>query len=135
MNALSNNTLTAASKQWASRPADERFTSLIDMQNHFDLLRRNSAAKVVPSSVLTAEPTNEGSHSYRSTPRTAGYRSGGAAHLRDAALRNRQCSPAYARGYARVSRSSRNDGAAREADRARICADHHRTSDFWEGCT
>ena len=63
MNALSNNTLTAASKQWASRPADERFTSLIDMQNHFDLLRRNSAAKVVPSSVLTAEPTNEGSHS------------------------------------------------------------------------
>lgn len=52
-------TLTAANKQWSSRPADERFTSLIDMQNHFDLLRRNSAAKVVPSHVLTAVPTDE----------------------------------------------------------------------------
>lgn len=53
------NTLTAANRQWASRPADERFTSLLDMQDHFDMVRINSVAKVVPSGVLTAVPTDE----------------------------------------------------------------------------
>lgn len=58
MTALTS-TLTAASKQWASRPADERFTSLVDMLEHFRGLRRNSAAKVVPTGVLSVAPTAE----------------------------------------------------------------------------
>lgn len=58
MTALTS-TLTAASKQWATRPSDERFTSLLEMQAHLDAIRAQSAAKVVPTSVLSVAPTAE----------------------------------------------------------------------------
>lgn len=54
--------LFAASQQWASRPADERFTSLPQMQDHFAKLRHESSAKVIASRNLTLvpEPDNKG---------------------------------------------------------------------------
>jgi hypothetical protein len=47
-------TLMQASHQWASRPSDERFTSLFDMQSHFDNQRGNSRAPVIASRRLEA---------------------------------------------------------------------------------
>lgn len=52
-------TLSEASRQWASRPEDERFTSLYDMQDHFDLLRQQSAQKVVSSRVIDMVPDED----------------------------------------------------------------------------
>ena len=52
-------TLMQASKQWSSRPADERFTSLIDMQAHFEHIRENSRNVVVSSRRINAEPTED----------------------------------------------------------------------------
>lgn len=49
-------TLMQASHQWASRPADERYTSLIDMDAHFNRVRERSAARVVASRKLEAQP-------------------------------------------------------------------------------
>jgi hypothetical protein len=40
-------TLTQAHRQWASRPADERFTSLTDLQAFAALSRQTSRSKVV----------------------------------------------------------------------------------------
>jgi hypothetical protein len=40
-------TLHQASQQWASRPADQRFTSLTDLHAHFDALRKNSRQAVI----------------------------------------------------------------------------------------
>jgi len=59
MSSLTNNTLTAASRQWATRPSDERFTSLTDMLAHFTAQRRSSAAKVVPSRAITVAPAGD----------------------------------------------------------------------------
>ena len=56
MSNLSNAPLMAASRQWASRPADERFTSLNAMADHFGVLRRQSKEVVVESSLLNAQP-------------------------------------------------------------------------------
>lgn len=50
-------TLMAASHQWATRPDDERFTSLPDMAAHFDTLRSESREVVVPSRRIHALPT------------------------------------------------------------------------------
>lgn len=50
------NTLTAASRQWMSRPADERFLSLLDMQDHFDNVRAHSRGAVVSSRVVDFVP-------------------------------------------------------------------------------
>jgi hypothetical protein len=44
--------LYAASHQWRNRPADERFTSLIDMQEHFDRIRAESRQCVSSTSRL-----------------------------------------------------------------------------------
>lgn len=49
--------LMQANKQWSTRPADERFTSLTEMQVHFRALRANSRAKVVSSRRIEAQPT------------------------------------------------------------------------------
>src|SRR5678816_4865614 len=49
--------LTQASHQWATRPDDERFTSLHAMKTHFDTIRNQSAEKVVPSRRMHALPT------------------------------------------------------------------------------
>lgn len=55
-------TLMQANRQWASRPDDQRFTSLYDMQEHFDYIRQQSAGKVVSSRVIEAvpDPDNKG---------------------------------------------------------------------------
>jgi len=49
-------TLTQASRQWMSRPDDERFTSLHDMQAHFDAQRARSRETVVSSRGIHAAP-------------------------------------------------------------------------------
>ncbi len=49
-------TLTDANKQWASRPAEERFTSLLDMQQHFAHVRAHSRGAVVSSRSIAAAP-------------------------------------------------------------------------------
>src|SRR5271168_4403798 len=54
--------LMQASNQWASRPSDERYTSLLDMQDHFDHQRANSRALTVPSRMLTCEPLEGTNH-------------------------------------------------------------------------
>ncbi len=48
--------LMQANRQWSSRPADERFTSLPAMADHFATLRANSRAVVCPSRKLEAVP-------------------------------------------------------------------------------
>ncbi len=55
-------TLTQASHQWATRPDDERFTSLYGMQDHFHILRSQSSGKVVSSRVIdmVPDPDNKG---------------------------------------------------------------------------
>jgi len=52
-------TLTQASKQWQSRPADERFVSLLDLQSHVTAMRENCRATVVSSRSITTEPTED----------------------------------------------------------------------------
>lgn len=51
--------IMTASRQWATRPADERFTSLDDMQTMLDASRGYSAARVVSSRTLTVAPISE----------------------------------------------------------------------------
>lgn len=48
--------LMQANRQWASRPADERFTSLTDLDAHFADLRLRSQSKVVSSRRLELVP-------------------------------------------------------------------------------
>jgi hypothetical protein len=48
--------LMQANKQWLTRPDDERFLSLIDLNTHVQALRCNSAAKIVSSRALKAHP-------------------------------------------------------------------------------
>lgn len=49
-------TITTASQQWASRPDDERFTSLIDLSDHFRRIRELSASKTVTTRQISVEP-------------------------------------------------------------------------------
>lgn len=49
-------TLMQANRQWATRPADERFTSLVDMDNHFRHLRAISKATVVSTRAISLVP-------------------------------------------------------------------------------
>jgi len=49
-------TLTKASTQWASRPMDERFTSLIDLNDHCKELHHNSRSAVVSTRDIEAIP-------------------------------------------------------------------------------
>lgn len=53
-------TLTAASSNWSSRPADERFTSLYEMGAKMRLQKQHSKAVVVASSQLEAKPFDNG---------------------------------------------------------------------------
>ena len=56
-------TLTKASQQWASRPSDERFTSLTDLHNHCTAQRVASSARVLASKDLTAiADASDGEH-------------------------------------------------------------------------
>lgn len=51
--------LTKASQQWATRPDDQRFTSLLDMQQFMKDQRELSQAKVISSRKLYAQPVDE----------------------------------------------------------------------------
>lgn len=60
MNAISQtSTLTAASRQWASRPDDQRFISLTELQSHSHRVRDNSRSVVVSSRKIEAAPTED----------------------------------------------------------------------------
>jgi hypothetical protein len=50
--------LFQASHQWMSRPADERFTSLHDMSEHFHKIRQQSRAFVSSTKRIEARPTD-----------------------------------------------------------------------------
>lgn len=52
-------TLMQASRQWSSRPADQRFTSLLDLQSHMRAVHDHSVAKNVSSRQLTLQPDPE----------------------------------------------------------------------------
>jgi hypothetical protein len=56
-----SNTLHQASQQWASRPDDQRFTSLTDLHQHCDSQRTRSVGKVVSSRQIEAIPV-DGDH-------------------------------------------------------------------------
>lgn len=52
-------TLMQASRQWSSRPADERYTSLIDMQDHFHTVRNQSRNVVTATRRLHVVPKED----------------------------------------------------------------------------
>lgn len=52
-------TLTRASHEWATRPADERFTSLPELHDAMQKSRDNSASSVISSKVLEFQPDPE----------------------------------------------------------------------------
>lgn len=54
--------LMQASRQWATRPADERYTSLVDMLAHFRAQRVSSREVIVPSRRITVDAVADGSH-------------------------------------------------------------------------
>lgn len=63
MNAVTNGqNLMMASNQWASRPDDQRFTSLIDLNAFCDAQRLASASRVVSSRRIEAQPTEDPAH-------------------------------------------------------------------------
>lgn len=49
-------TLMDASNQWATRPADQRFTSLTEMLAKMESIRQNSSAKVIANRSMHAAP-------------------------------------------------------------------------------
>lgn len=49
-------TLMQASHQWSSRPTDQRFVSLLDLDAHCQNARSNSVARVLPNRSLEAQP-------------------------------------------------------------------------------
>ena len=51
--------LMQASRQWATRPPEERFVSLLSMQSKLDDLRAQSSAGVYSSRALSAVPTDD----------------------------------------------------------------------------
>lgn len=53
---MNGNILTQCSAQWATRPDDERFTSLTDMLAHMQAIRAQSRAIVCPSNRMAALP-------------------------------------------------------------------------------
>lgn len=56
---MTTSTLTQASQQWRSRPEDQRFVSLIDLAEHTAQARANSAAKVISTRMIEANPTDD----------------------------------------------------------------------------
>lgn len=54
-------TLMQANRQWASRPDDERFTSLIDLNSHVTHQHERSRPKVISSRGLSLVPVSEDS--------------------------------------------------------------------------
>lgn len=56
---MSDQVLSQASRQWASRPADERFTSLTALHAFAVDVRRQSAGKVVSTRALECRPASD----------------------------------------------------------------------------
>ncbi len=56
---MSGQNLMIASNQWASRPDDQRFTSLSALNEHCQALRMRSASRVVSSRRLEAQPIGD----------------------------------------------------------------------------
>lgn len=56
---MNGTTLMQASRQWATRPADERFTSLDEMAARMEFLRSHSRQTVVSSRALTVVPEGD----------------------------------------------------------------------------
>ncbi|MHB8388062.1 MAG: hypothetical protein ACYDBH_00610 [Acidobacteriaceae bacterium] len=56
-------TITAVSHQWASRPPDQRFTSLLDLHAHTVHTRENSRARCVSSRMIECQPLAQDSRS------------------------------------------------------------------------
>lgn len=54
--------LMQASAQWASRPSDERFTSLTALAAHCEAIRNNSVERVLSSRQLHVEPAGDTEH-------------------------------------------------------------------------
>jgi len=54
-----NAPMMKASTEWMKRPDDQRFTSLDSMLGHFEDLRARSAARVISSRQLTAQPARD----------------------------------------------------------------------------
>lgn len=54
---LASTTLTDCNRQWANRPADERFLSLPDLRDAMRRIRETSRARVVSTRALRVEPT------------------------------------------------------------------------------
>lgn len=54
-------TINTASRQWATRPDDERFVSLTAMQEFLDHSREFSAARALSNRALTVQPVAEDS--------------------------------------------------------------------------
>lgn len=66
-------TLMQASRQWATRPDDERYTSLVDMLAHFRRLREHSREVVVSSRRIEARPTDDNAGLEIHGPNGVGY--------------------------------------------------------------
>ena len=63
-------------QQWASRPADQRFTSLIDLNNFCQHAKDHSASKTIASRDLSVAPIADDadrSPEYLARVRAAGY--------------------------------------------------------------
>jgi hypothetical protein len=65
--------LTQASHQWATRPDDERFTSLTSMLAHFGRVRQESRAVVVPSKKINLVPEQDNRGLQVTGPNGHGY--------------------------------------------------------------
>jgi len=52
-------TISTVSREWATRPDDQRYTSLLDMEQHFATVRRNSVAQAVSSRRIAFKPTSQ----------------------------------------------------------------------------
>jgi hypothetical protein len=52
-------TLTQASKQWRDRPADQRFTSLLELNDHLIGVKNNSRGRVISSRSLQVVPDEQ----------------------------------------------------------------------------
>lgn len=66
-------TLMQASQQWASRPADERFTSLHTMLAELERIRQRSRATVAPSRAVKAIPQDDNKGLLIEGPSGKGY--------------------------------------------------------------
>jgi hypothetical protein len=66
-------TLTQASHQWATRPDDQRFTSLTSMADHFAKVRSESRAVVVSSRKVRFEPESDNKGLVAFGPNGHGY--------------------------------------------------------------